>query len=299
MNSRRNWRYGIGFILLGAILMGCRANRPIASRPVEALNKAELVEEMRKNEYRFSTISAKASVVFIDNKKKSSIKASLRIVKDSAIWINFSYIGFAGARILITPDSVKMINYKNAEYLITELDYLNQLLSVDIDFETIQSLLVGNSSSFDEGEKLRSAIDDNMYFLSSMRKRALKKNRPERKFDKLERKQEKKPEKQDKYAKKQERKGEKYGDLVYSVWLDASSHKILKTVIKDFLNDKELYAEYSNFQEEEAQLFPYNLSFRLKDSGASEIKINYSKITKDKPVKLVFNIPEKYEQIYY
>jgi hypothetical protein len=172
------------------------------------------------------------------------------------------------------------------------------VLSIDIDFETIQSLLIGNSSSFDEGEKLRSAIDDNMYFLSSMRKRALKRNRPVKRFDKLERKQEKNPERL-RYIKKQERKGEKYGDLVYSVWLDGETRKIRRTVIKDFLNDKELTAEYSNFQGDGAERFPYNLAFYLKSATTSQIKVNYSKVIKDKPVKLVFNIPDKYEQLRY
>jgi hypothetical protein len=298
MSKRSKGFYSLTFLLLGWMLVGCKSNRPIAARLIEPLNKSALVEGMRENEYQFTTLSAKASVVFIDQKKKSSIKATLRMVKDSAIWINFSYIGFAGARILITPDSVKMINYKDANYLSTDLDYLNQVLSIDIDFETIQSLLIGNSSSFDEGEKLRSAIDDNMYFLSSMRKRALKRNRPVKRFDKLERKQEKNPERL-RYIKKQERKGEKYGDLVYSVWLDGETRKIRRTVIKDFLNDKELTAEYSNFQGDGAERFPYNLAFYLKSATTSQIKVNYSKVIKDKPVKLVFNIPDKYEQLRY
>ena len=274
----------------------CSTQRSIVVKPIESKNKTALLREMKSSEYHYNTFSGKASVSINSKGKKSSIKASLRIKKDSVIWINFSYIGFAGARVLITRDSVKLINFKDSKYLLSDLEYINNLLNIDVDFETIQSLILGNSAPFDEDEKLRTALDKNRYFLSSMRKRRLKKGLPEKRLDKLERKQEKNPERQ-RYVKKQERKEEKFVDEAYSIWLDVKTRKIVKTLVKDFKNNIELAANYTDFRTSESQLFPYEVNFLLSANDTSEIKVNYTKITKDKPVKFTFNIPEKYERI--
>lgn len=290
-------------VVMLMIMSSCKTKKPLAVKPIEAKNRDALLDEMKEGEYHFETISAKASVEFRAEGKKSSIKAALRMKRDSAIWINFSYIGFAGARVLITPDSVKIIDYRNSRYMLTDLDYINKLLKIDIDFPTIQSLIVGNSGNFDffeddddDDEKLRTALDKNRYFLSTVRKRRLKKGIPEKRFDKLEKKQEKNPDRQ-RYAKKQERKEDKYDEQAYSVWLDTKTRKILKAMIKDFLNEKELTAEYSDFRDAEGQLFPYRIDFQVVSPDTSEIKVDYSKITKDKEVDFTFNIPDKYEQI--
>lgn len=297
--SRRGGRKTV--VLAASVLFflaGCKSKSPLLILPVEAKSKEALVEEMKESEYDFTTLSAKASVDIYNGDKRSTIRASLRMRKDSAIWINFSYIGFAGARVLITRDSVKMINYRESKYLLSDLDYVNNLLKIDIDFETIQSLLIGNSTSFDidDDEKLRTAIDKNRYFLSSMKKRQLRRGLPEKRLDKLERKQEKNPERE-RYFKKQERKEEKYDEQVYSIWIDVKTSKILKAMIKDFLNEKELIADYQDFRDDEGQLFPYSAEFRLHAQDTSVIRINYSKITRDKPVDFIFNIPDKYEQM--
>ena len=45
--------------------------------------------------------------------------------------------------------------------------------------------------------------------------------------------------------------------------------------------------------------FPYNINFDIKAEKCISIKIDYSKITSNKPQTFPFAIPEKYELIKY
>ena len=283
-------------VAFSLLILSCKSAGPIARIPLEMKSDKAIIELLKNNEFNYETFTGKANVSIQTGKKKNSIKASIRMRKDSAIWINFSYIGFAGARILLTPDSIKMINYKDENYILADINYVNTRFNIDVDFETIQSLLIGNSTPFDEDDKLKTSIDDNKYFISSMRKRRLKKGLPERRFEKLERKQEKNPDRQ-RYVKKQERKEEKFSDDVYSIWLDQSSNKIVRAMVVDFFNELVLTASYSDFQDSEGELFPHRVKMEVAAKDTSFISIDYSKVVKNKPVKFSFNVPSKYERI--
>src|SRR5688572_5828609 len=73
-------------------------------------------DTIRKNTIDFQTFSAKIKVDFegSDGKKNPPFNAFVRLKKDSILWVNINAaLGFDAFRVLITPDSVKVINKLN------------------------------------------------------------------------------------------------------------------------------------------------------------------------------------------
>ena len=85
-------------------------------------------------------IQAKAKVSFRDNNKIKSNTITIRILADEKIWINAS---LGAARILIDNDSVKYYNKIEKNYFISDINYINDKIGLDSNFEIFQNLILG------------------------------------------------------------------------------------------------------------------------------------------------------------
>lgn len=234
-----------------------------------------LVEDMRKNEFQFQWLIAKISCEAYDDSSRASFDVNLRMRKDSVIWLNvLGPLNIKIARCLITKDSVKFIQYQDgtlgAQPKCFQGDYalLSALLQTDVDFDMMQSLLVGNSVSFyEEDEKLRSSINQGecRYTLSTIRKRKLKKV--------LER---------DKPVQ----------DPLQTISLDPTTFKILNILFLDE-QDRTFRAHYSNFAPVDSMQFPYKAEFFAKGlTKSAGILLDYTHVKLNKPTDFPFAIPE-------
>ncbi len=101
-----------------------------------------------KNHYiDYKTFNAKIKVEYEDTKgKQPDITAIVRIIKDSAIWVSLSATIFNVEvyRMLITKDSVVLMNTRDKEVQYRSLDYLQEITEIPFDYKTIQELLIGN-----------------------------------------------------------------------------------------------------------------------------------------------------------
>ena len=66
--------------------------------------------------------------------------------KDSLIWIsvNATIFSYEALRVLITPDSVMVLNKKDKIVQLRSVNYLKELTDLPFDFQTLQDLLLGN-----------------------------------------------------------------------------------------------------------------------------------------------------------
>lgn len=266
---------GIIFIL-SLVLFSCKNKEKASRKPLEGKNVEYLLNQLTINEFQFSTLSAKAGFNILKEGKNTAFKASIRIRKDSAIWLSITpALGIELARILITQDSVKIINRLQKEYFIGDFEYINKKFNVDLVFDDIQSVLLGNSLAFEKDEKLRFAIDNDMYYLGNMTKRRAKK--ADIKPQKIERKK----------------------NEVVSLWLDENTFKINKFLLSDLTADRFIRGVYLNQQKVEEQIFPHLLKFYIQSKEPTELEIEYSRVSLNKSISFSFNISPKYEQVFY
>lgn len=104
------------------------------------------LEKLKSNRIDFRTFTAKVNVDYRGaDGKKYDVNANIRMYRDSAIWISANAIlGIEAMRVLITRDSVKLVDKLNKTYTARSVDYLQDVTSLPLDLFTVQDLIIGN-----------------------------------------------------------------------------------------------------------------------------------------------------------
>lgn len=242
--------------------------KPIVDiRSPQYLNK-----QLKKNEFPFKTLSIKAeNKATINNSENQEFNTNIRIKKDSAIWVSINALmGVEVARVLITKDSVKMMNRLNSSFFAGNFTYLNNLLNVDLDYEMIEALLVGNSVDYYDDERLKSSIVENSYILSTVRKRKLKRVLQD---------------------------GKTLNDPLESLWINPSSYKITRIFLDDFSTNRTFDVTFNDFVMVDSLLMPHKSVYDIKAEKTILLETKYNKVTVNSDVAFPFRIPEKYTPI--
>ena len=152
-------------IILVGLLASCRSSRVIGravgkkdSTVVVAQNadKPEIdtqqiirntLQQLEANKIEFTTFSAKMDVDYKGNDGKShNVNANVKMYRDSAIWIsvNATLLSIEGIRLLITKDSVKLLNKLEKTYAARGISFLQEATSLPLDLLILQNLIIGN-----------------------------------------------------------------------------------------------------------------------------------------------------------
>lgn len=249
-------------------------NTPVSTKcNLDYKNSRTLISNLKANEFCFERFSAKMSVDATIDSSFNSFTITLRMFKDSLIWMSISKVGLEGARVLITKDSVQFINKMNNTYFKGDFNYISNMLNTPLDFEILQSLLVGNSVTFyNDDEKLKPGIDDCQYLLGTIRKFKLRKVE----------------------------KGKELKEPAQSIYMLPESFKIARIVFYDFNPDRVFDAHFSNFEKiDSAQYFATKMNYSIKTSKNISIDINYSKPRLGEEQSFPFKIPDNYVPIVY
>ncbi|MFT4023504.1 MAG: DUF4292 domain-containing protein [Flavihumibacter sp.] len=144
-------------------MAGCRAPRKIstslpkkdtsatvivADRHADSMQFVhDVLSTIEKNRLDYETFSGKIKVEYWDKDGKGpDLTVFVRMKKDSIIWlsVNATVFSYEAFRILITPDSVKLINKKDKEVQLRSVKYLEEMARLPFDFKNFQDVLVGN-----------------------------------------------------------------------------------------------------------------------------------------------------------
>jgi len=130
----------------------------------------EIYSSILKNKIEFNTFSAKIKVDFEDKDgKKSDFNAFVRMKKDSLIWISVNAaLGIEAFRVLITPDSVKVLNKLDKIVQLRSVGYLQEVAGIAFTFSELQDLLIGNPIYFGSDQIHSFRKDDRITSLYSL-----------------------------------------------------------------------------------------------------------------------------------
>ena len=115
----------------------------------KTVDTAELIKEVYgkviKNKIDFNTFSAKVRVEYNDKDGGDEATALIRVKKDSALWLSLrGPLGIEGLRVLVTNDSVKVVNPLKKFVQYRNIDFLQQITGLPLDFFALQDIVVGN-----------------------------------------------------------------------------------------------------------------------------------------------------------
>lgn len=110
----------------------------------------EVLGNVEQKYISFKTFAAKIKVDYTNSKgRQPDFVANVRMLKDSVIWISLSNdIGIEGIRVLITKDSIKMLDKLANTYQIRPLSHIQELAQIPFTFSDVQNILVGNPIFF-------------------------------------------------------------------------------------------------------------------------------------------------------
>src|SRR5450432_834798 len=105
----------------------------------------DLLSKLNSNRITdFKTFSAKIKVNYRDKEgEQPELTVFVHMQKDSMIWIsvNATIFSYEALRILVTPDSVKVLNRRDKIVQLRSVNYLKELVDLPFDFYTLQDLL--------------------------------------------------------------------------------------------------------------------------------------------------------------
>jgi len=182
-------------VLIGilAFLSSCRSTRPIqtainkkdttvtVSAPTDSdMRKRDTLNRIRttlakidSNRISYRSFSAKINVDYRGfDGKNYDVNANVRMIRDSVIWINVNaFMGIDAMRVMITRDSVKLINKLDKVYTARSVGYLQEVTQLPLDLKTVQELIIGNPVfldsniiSYSEGPELSSILSLGSFF---------------------------------------------------------------------------------------------------------------------------------------
>jgi len=105
----------------------------------------DIFEKVVHTKIDFSYFNAKVRVQYESKEGADEATAYIRMKKDSAVWLSLrGALGIEGFRVLITRDSVKVMNLLKKNIQFRGISYLEEITGIPFDFTTVQDMVVGN-----------------------------------------------------------------------------------------------------------------------------------------------------------
>ena len=159
-------KFHIVLLLALLLLASCGSHRKNVA-PTEAMLTEALIQQVEQNETQWDWFSAKLNIQ-PESGMISNLGGQIRMQRDSVIWISVTaFLGVEAVRIMLTPDSLFVLNKLESSYVKESLDMMKMRYGTEISFSDIQNTLLGNGLwMLGKGEKIRE-LDESYYRLSN------------------------------------------------------------------------------------------------------------------------------------
>ena len=184
--------------------------------------------------------------------------------QDSVIWVSVSKLGIEAARVLITRDSIMILDKINRAYAVSDFATLSRQFSFSLSYPLLQAILVGNLPLPNRVAQKSKSTDEANYLL----------------------------------LRQQE------GSVVVENYVDEADRKLKKLLMTQQSANNTLRVEYADFASLDNFLFPFSsvltLDYRSSANGQFSQTVLRSKYNKveliDKNPGFPFTIPATYQR---
>jgi len=260
-------------VLISLFTQSCSPTRQAIRAPIREEGSEYLLSKLKERELKFDWFTAKFSAEYQNKDTKTSFSGQIRIRKDSMIWLSLTpMLGIEAIRLMISQDSVKMINRLNNTYLVGDYNFINRFLNTNIDFDLLQAFLLGNDLQFYENGKFRASVDKGEYRLSTMERQKLKK-----------------------FVRNSQ---ENLKVFIQNIWLDPQTFKISHADVKEIGRENtKLEASYGSFEEVEGQVFAKEMNYTIWAENTLRVQATFTRIGINVHQQFPFKIPGSYSRI--
>jgi len=268
----------------------CRTVRELPTVEAKPISTGRLLKKVEQNAFDYNQLTIKRiNCQFSNNESKTNFKVNLKAIRDKKILVSISKLNIPVGRVLLTPDSVKYVNYIDRNYFVDDYTFLSRFLNIDLDFATIQSILSNNAFSYRNDRKNKdfrnfvSYIDSGMYVVQSEKERKIVKIEEREKADKMERRL---------------KRLDQDALILQKMYFNPGNFALIKLIIDDKTNDRKMEMNFDDFTTVKNKDYPGSISMFINSpKGNVNMNIRMSGFSTEKISSFNFRIPEKYEQI--
>lgn len=258
-------------LLAACCFVSCKTTTKVGTVEAGAAKEhTEFFRSMQQQAFQYHTFTARTQVELDIPGKGFSSRVDIRMVRDSAFQLSVQpFLGIEVFRMELNTDSVKVIDRMNKRYVAESYTALKGQTSLPITFNFYNLQALFSNRIFIPGER---AVSDKQYSRFKLKQEGT-------------------------VAEAQVKDAM---DLLY-VFIADGEEKLLSTHVTDKSGEYELQWLYKDFRLAEKQPFPMLMDVQVLDKGIKigGMKLAFSQIKSDIPVKISNPIPDKYKRITF
>ncbi|HET8735891.1 MAG TPA: DUF4292 domain-containing protein [Pricia sp.] len=224
----------------------------------ENLSAKAIIREHYQNALDFKTLSGKMRIEYSDGEDAQGVSLSLRMEKDKAIWISAP---FGVVKAYITPGRVTFYNKLQNEYFDGDFAYLSKFLGMELDFEQVQNLLLGQALLDLKKTKYEASVTGDTYQLQPKSALELFK-------------------------------------VLFQI--EPENFRMASQQLSQPLKKRLLQVNYGDYQKTGEYLLPQKIGIvAIENDQRSTVNIDYRNIEFDRPLSFPYKIPNGFEEIKF
>jgi hypothetical protein len=280
----------ISFLFIALGISSCKTSRDITSVNVKPIGTAKLLKNIEQNSLVYENLSiSRINCQFSGNQSKTSFRISLKAIKDQKILASITKLNIPVGRVLLTPDSVKYVNYIDRNYFVDDYTFFFFFLNIDLDFNTIQAIISNSAFSYRNDEKdkdfktFSTSVESGMYVLQSEKERKVFKMDEKGKTGKIERRL---------------KRLDDNALILQKMSFNPTNFALTKLLILDKTNNRKMEMIFDEFVKVMNKDYPgaIDMSFNSESENIA-LKMRMSGFSTEKLDSLNLEIPEKYQHI--
>ena len=240
------------------VLIGCKSTNRVTSEGNlnSRMSSQQIIKKHQKQEVNFKTMQSKVKVEYIQGDQSQSHTINLRMEKDKVIWISAT-LGIVRAK--ITPEKVSYYNKLDNTYFDGDFRLISDFLGTELDFENVQSILLGETL-FDLDKEIYDAdIHEESYVLFPKDQSAL---------------------------------------YEIFFLLNPGHFKLDSQQLAQPLEQRMLQVDYSNYQKVEKQILPETIRvIALEADTETIVNMEFRSVSLNNELRFPFRIPSGFEEI--
>ncbi|WP_405563113.1 DUF4292 domain-containing protein [Polaribacter sp. Asnod6-C07] len=253
----------IKYILFFTIIFtSCKTTKNMidATATAKSISARKVAKKHVAANFDKNTIDAKLKMNFDNGKTKQSLSVSMKMKKDEVIWLKGSkFITVFKAE--ITPTSVRYYSSLLKNSFEGDFSMIKELLGVEINFEQLQNLFLGQSLMDVRAEDQEVEIVNNRYVLSPEKQAAL-------------------------------------FDVFFNI--NPAHFKLDEQTIINTEKDLRLDVKYPSYSLIDEVVFPTGINIKAKNKKSlTTIDLEYKSVIFNEDVNMSFSVPKGYKKLSF
>ena len=278
----------ISMVIILWSFSSCKTTKMLVTHEVKPMTTSKIIRKIANETPKYKNYESKRiNINYSDNQNKNNFSGQFKIDRDHCIIVTLKKLNMPLGRAYLSPDSLFFVNYYDKYFVRDNMQAIQALIGVDIDYNLLQAFLTADISSLltnkDFDKELESYIDENMYRIDS--KFSPKVDRALTTGN-------------DKRLNRYMRKLDDSEFIDYTVWIDPEFFVIRKLTFNDIKYKESLTLTYDEYELVGRSLFPQKIAMKMNTLKQNlELEVKLSKPTVNKSNDFNFSIPEKYDEL--